>query len=225
MKVLIVGAGTQGKFIAQTLAGENNDVIVIDRDFKVEELLSFASHEEVDISVSVGDGCDYEILESAGCSDVDVVLACTGDDEDNLVISLLAKQEFGVPRVLARINHPQNEWLFNDHWGVDRAVSGSHILTSLIEEEITSDHIVGLLSFDDGKVKLVEVKLSASSNIVGKQISEIDLPHECSVVAILREGHVVFSKSDTVLSSGDEVILLTKSEASEEVREIFEASV
>lgn len=225
MKILIVGDGTQGKFIAQTLAKAENEVTIIDSDIKVEELLTFAQHEEVDIDVVVGDGCEYEILEKAECSKSDVVLACTGDDEDNLVISLLAKQEFGVPRVLARVNHPNNEWLFNDHWGVDRAVSGSHILTSLVEEEITSDHIVGLLSFDDGKVKLVETKLSQTSALVGKQISEIELPRECSVVAILREGHVVFSRHDTVLSGGDEVILLTKTEVSDEINEIFEAVV
>lgn len=224
MKILIVGSGTQGKFIAQTLAKAENDVTIIDSDIKVEELLTFAQHEDVDINVIVGDGCEYEVLENAQCSKCDVVLACTGDDEDNLVISLLAKQEFGVPRVLARVNHPNNEWLFNDHWGVDRAVSGSHILTSLVEEEITSDHIVDLLSFDDGKVKIIETKLSNTSSVIGKQISEIELPNECSIVAILREGHVKFSRQDSVLSAGDEVILLTKTEVSDEITAIFESN-
>jgi trk system potassium uptake protein TrkA len=222
MDVVIIGAGTQGKYIARTLANGNNNVTVIDKDFKVEELLSISQRDEIIIDVIVGDGCDYNVLENAKCNNADVVLACTGDDEDNLVIALLAKQEFGVPKVIARVNHPENEWLFNDHWGVDLAVSGSHILTALVEEEITSDHIIALLSLDDGKVNIVEIKLSASSNMVDKQLSEIDLPKECSIVAILREGHVVFSHDNTVLSIGDEIILLTKSEASEEVKNIFE---
>ena len=225
MDVVIIGTGTQGKYIARTLANGKHNVTVIDRDFKVEELLSISQREEILIDVIVGDGCDYEVLEKANCNSADVVLACTGDDEDNLVIALLAKQEFGVPKVIARVNHPENEWLFNDHWGVDMAVSGSHILTSLVEEEITSDHIIGLLSLDDGKVNIVEIKLSATSEMLDKQISNIDLPRECSIVAILREGHVVFSHNDTVLTAGDEIILLTRSDASDKVREIFENSI
>ena len=225
MKILIIGAGTQGKFIARTLANDDNFVTVIDRDFKAEELLSFVSNPHVNLDVIIGDGCDYDILERAGCDSADVVFSCTGDDEDNLVVSLLAKQEFGVPKVLARINNPENKWLFNDHWGVDRGVSGTHILTSLVEEELTSDHIVGLLSFDDGKVELVEIRISQTSALVNKQLSDIELPKECSIVAILRNGHVVYSRDDTTLYKDDEIIILTNTVASEEVREIFEASL
>ena len=222
MNVLIVGAGTQGKFIAQTLSNDSNNVTVVDYDPRAKELLSFASNESNSINVVIGDGCEYATLEKANCNTADVVLACSGDDEDNLVISLLAKQEFGVSRVLARVNHPHNEWLFNDHWGVDKAVSGSHILTSLIEEEITSDLMIGLLKFEDGKVELVEIKLSASSKLIGKQYSEIELPRECSTVAILRDSHVMFSYSSVVLSVGDEIILLAHNEVIKDVKELLE---
>lgn len=223
MNVVVVGAGTHGKHVAIELCKVGHTVTVIDQDFKAEELWSLASMNDYQLSVVIGDGCDIKSLQEAECSGVDVLLACTGDDEDNLVISMLAKQEFGVPRVIARVNHPSNEWMFNDHWGIDRAVSPSHLLTSLVEEEVSKDRIVELLSFDDGRVELVETTLSDKSELIGKTIIELDIPRECSVVAVLRDGHVVFPRPDTVVASGDEIVLLSSKASAKEVHAIFES--
>lgn len=224
MKIVIVGGGTQGHYIALQLSESGHDVTVVDQDIKAEELWSLAQLNNYSLTVVIGDGCELKTLEQANADKADVLIACTGDDEDNLVISLLSKQEFGVPRVIARVNHPSNEWMFNDHWGIDRAVSLPHLLTSLVEEEITQDKIVGLLSFDDGRVELIETKLSNESALSGKTIGELNIPRECSVVAILRDGHVVFPRQDTVVSKGDEVILLASKSTSEEVHAIFESN-
>lgn len=223
MKVVVVGCGTHGRYVALELAAVGHEVTVIDVDFQVEELWSIANANDYALSVVIGDGCEMKTLVEAKCEDVDVLLSCTGDDEDNLVISLLAKQEFGVPRVIARVNHPRNEWLFNDHWGIDRAVSPPHLLTSLVEEEVSRDKLVGLLSFDDGRVELVETKLSEQSTLASKQIIELDLPRECSIVAIVRDGHVVFPHPETIVSRGDEIILLTSKSMSKEVHSIFDS--
>lgn len=221
MKVIVVGCGTHGKYVALELCKEGHEVTVIDTDFTVESMWSIASMNDYKLSVVIGDGCEVKTLQQAKCDSVDVVLSCTGDDEDNLVISLLAKQEFGVPRVIARVNHPLNEWLFNDHWGIDRAVSSPHLLTALVEEEVTRDRLVGLLKFDDGRVELVETTLSIDSNLINKTIKELEIPRECSLVAVLRDGHVIFPQPETVLSGGDEIILLAAKAATSEIQEIF----
>ena len=108
----------------------------------------------------VADACEVSELRAAGLDTCEVVVAATGDDEDNLVISLLAKQEFAVPRVIARVNHPKNEWLFNENWGVDTSVSTPHLITSLVEEAVTVGRLVRLLQFEGGQARLVEARLA-----------------------------------------------------------------
>jgi len=222
MKVVVAGCGTHGKYAAIELCKLDHEVTVIDKDFAIESMWSIANMNDYDLKVVIGDACDVSTLVLAQTRDADVVLSCTGDDEDNLVISLLAKQEFGVPRVIARVNHPDNEWMFNDHWGIDQSVSSPHLLTSLVEEAVTTDRLVKLLEFEDGKVELIETTLSDTSKLSGQSIAELSIPRECSVVAILREGHVVFPRPETVVDAGDEIILITSSSIAEEVAEIFE---
>jgi trk system potassium uptake protein len=145
-----------------------------------------------------------------------VMVAATGDDEDNLVISLLAKQEFAVPRVVARVNNPKNHGLFNEAWGVDVAVSTPHILRSLVEEAVTVGNMVRLMQFEQGQVSLHEVRLAEGSPSIGKTLRDLRLPVDAALVAVVREGHVVVPKEDTVFAAGDEVLAVT-SEGSEEV--------
>ena len=206
MRVVITGAGAVGRHLAADLNERGHTVSLIEQDPAViEKAEEWASG----VDLILGDGCEPWVLEKADLRTADVVVAATGDDEDNLVTSLLAKQEFGVPRVLARVNHPKNEWLFNEQWGVDAGVSPPHILTSMVEEAVTVGDLVRLLRLEGGKVALVEVTLPESSPNVGHPLYELRLPPDGAIVAILREGHVVIPQLETVLAASDEILALT----------------
>src|SRR4029077_20601325 len=153
----------------------------------------------LDIKWFEGDACEVSTLHDAGLADADVVVAATGDDEDNLVVSLLAKQEFAVPRVVARVNHPKNRWLFNETWGVDVSVSTPHILTALVEEAVSVGSLVRLVQFEGGGAHLVEVTLADDSPARGRPLAELSVPREASVVAIVRGRRVVIPRGDTVM--------------------------
>jgi trk system potassium uptake protein TrkA len=168
----------------------------------------------------MGDACELWVLERAQIQSTDVMVAATGDDEDNLVISLLAKQEYSVPRVLARVNHPKNEWLFTEQWGVDAAVSPPHILTSLVEEAITVGDLVRLLPLERGRVGLVELTLPEDSPNAGRPLYELRLPPDTAIVAILREGHTVIPQPETVMAGSDEIIALTAPENEDQLRHV-----
>ncbi len=181
------------------------------------------SDAEADAGVKwfAGDACEVSTLHAAGFGSADVVVAATGDDEDNLVVSLLSKQEFAVPRVIARVNHPKNEWLFNESWGVDVAVSTPHLITALVEEALSVGTLVRLLHFAEGKAGLVEVTLAGDSPAAARPISELGMPRDSSVVAIIRNRRVVVPRGDTVLDPGDEVIALVTEDSEEGVRRIL----
>ncbi|MEY2399035.1 MAG: trk/ktr system potassium uptake protein, partial [Actinomycetota bacterium] len=149
------------------------------------------------------------------------MVAATGDDEDNLVVSLLAKQEFAVPRVVARVNHPKNHWLFNESWGVDVAVSTPHLLSSLVEEAVSVGSLVQLLTFEGGGAKLVEVTLAEDSPAAGRVVSELGVPRDASLVAIVRDGHVVVPRGDTMLQIGDEVLALVTNDVEDELSAVL----
>jgi trk system potassium uptake protein TrkA len=160
-------------------------------------------------------------LQDSGWGDAEVVVAATGDDEDNLVVSLLSKQEFAVPRVIARVNHPKNRWMFTETWGVDVSVSTPQLITALVEEAVSVGTLVRLLHFAEGKAGLVEVTLADGSPALERQIADLGMPRDASVVAVVRERRVVVPRGDTVLLAGDEVIALVTSESEDAVRRIF----
>ncbi|MEX2267351.1 MAG: TrkA C-terminal domain-containing protein, partial [Acidimicrobiia bacterium] len=135
---------------------------------------------------------------------------------------LLAKTEFAVPRVIARVNHPKNEWLFNENWGVDMSVSTPHLITALVEEAVTVGRLVRILQFEGGQARLVEATLAEDSPVVGKAISEIDVPRDATFVAVVRDEHVVMPRGDTVFQAGDEVLAMVTPTSEEEVRRILE---
>lgn len=205
MRVVVVGGGNIGRYLAVDLVDRGHEVVLCERRPSVVEELA----ERVPrLPVHLGDACAPPVLEQAGVRKADVVVAATGDDEDNLVVSLLSKQEFGVPRVLARVNHPTNEWLFDETWGVDLAVSPPHLLTALVEEEVTAGDVVRLFSIERGAADLVEVRLDERSPAVGARVEDLDLPGDVTLVAILREGNVVACRPTTPLAEGDEVLAL-----------------
>ena len=217
MKVAIAGAGSVGTAIASDLNMSGHDVLLIEKDPDLVERL----RPTIDVSWVAADACEVTSLDAAGLATVDVVVAATGDDEDNLVISLLAKQEFGVPRVVARVNHPKNEWLFNENWGVDLSVSTPHLITALVEEAVSVGRLVRILQFEGGNVRLVEATLAENAPVVDKAIRELDIPRDATIVAVVRGEHVVMPRGDTIFESGDEVLAMVTGDSEEDVRQIL----
>ncbi|HCP61883.1 MAG TPA: potassium transporter TrkA, partial [Actinobacteria bacterium] len=209
-----------GRHLAGDLSERGHDVTLIEqmKDAWIRAV------EDIGTSVNVllGDGCEPYVLEEAKLGEADVLVAATGDDEDNLVSALLAKQEFAVPRVLARVNHSRNEWMFTEQWGVDVAVSPPHILTALVEEAVTVGDIVRLLKLEGGKVTLIELTLEDSSKMTGRPLYELRLPLDSAIVAIIRDGHVVVPQPETVLVAGDELIGISASAAEDDLRKALE---
>jgi len=212
MRVAIAGAGNVGRFLAEDLATGKHTVVLIDSNA---ELLA-ALPETEGVELVTGDACELGTLHSARLDETDVVVAATGDDEDNLVISLLSKQEFAVPRVIARVNHPKNHWLFGEMWGVDVAVSTPQLLAGLVEEAVSVGMLVRLLQFDGGGTRLVEVTLDASSPAAKAEVASLGIPRGSAVVAIVREGRVVVPRPDTILDAGDEVLLLASAQCADD---------
>lgn len=217
MKVIIAGAGSVGRYMAGQLQSTGHEVTLIDNDPAI-VTNGRATRTPVGVTWLLGDACEVPTLTAAGAAEADVMAAVTGDDEDNLVVSLLSKQEFAVPRVLARVNNPKNEWMFNDQWGVDVSVSTPHLLTGLVEEAVTVGSFVRLLSLEGGRARLAEVTLAKGSPAISREVTDLGLPRESTVVAVLRDGHVLVPRGDTVLHQGDEVLVLVTGGAEDDVR-------
>lgn len=215
MKAAIAGAGNVGTHIANDLAEAGHQVLLLEKDHDVAARLRLVEG----VQVVVADACEPTLLTEAGLETCDVVVAVTGDDEDNLVISLLAKQVFAVARVVARVNHPNNQWLFNETWGVDIAVSTPHLLTALVEEAVSVGSLVRLLQFEDAR--LVEVTLAADSPAANRAIMELGVPRDATIVAVIRERHVIVPRGETVFEAGDEVLVLVTPESEKVVKTLF----
>ncbi len=220
MKIVLAGGGSVGRFIAEQLAGAGHTVTIIDNDSAL--VAGYRERGEPKGAVWIqGDACSLDTLTLSGLADADVMAAVTGDDEDNLVVSLLAKQEFGVPRVVARVNNPKNEWMFTEMWGVDVAVSTPHLITGLVQEAVTVGSFVRLLAFEHGKAKLCEVTLAPNSPAIDREVGELGFPRGATVVAVLREDHVVVPRGDTIVRVGDEVVVLVTGDSEDLVRSIL----
>jgi trk system potassium uptake protein len=217
VRVVIAGGGVVGTSVAQDLCASGHQVLILESDGALVQKMSPLMQCEW----FEGDACEVATLQAAGVGDADVVVAATGDDEDNLVVSLLAKQEFAVPRVIARVNHPKNRWLFNETWGVDVSVSVPHLMTALVEEAVSVGTLVRLLQFAEGQARLVEVTLAGDASALGRTVAELGMPRDSSLVAVVRSRRVVVPRGDTVLEAGDEVIALVTEESEEAVRAIL----
>ncbi len=209
MRVIIAGGGSVGTAIAQDLQNRHHDVVLIEQDTAIaERLRSFLPG----VSVIAADACEYAALSQADLRNADVVIAATGDDEDNLVVSWLSKQEFAVPRVISRINNQRNEWLFNDSWGVDVSVSTPALITSLVDEAVEVGSIVKLMDLAHGKMKLIEVTLAENSPAVSGQstLEDLNLPDGLRVVAVVRSEQPVAPTANMNFYAGDHVVLMTR---------------
>ena len=216
MRVVIAGGGSVGTFIAEDLVKAGHEVVIVEVDAeRVAE--AQRTGEPAGVTWVAADACEISEFARAGVDTADVVAAVTGDDEDNLVISLLAKQEFAVPRVVARTNNPKNEWMFTEMWGVDVSVSTPHLLTALVEEAVSVGSLVRLLSLQGGKARIYEATLTEESPSVGKDLKGLGLTRMASVVAVVRDDHVIVPNGDTVLRAHDEVMVLTTEECEDDV--------
>jgi len=169
----------------------------------------------------MADACEIASLDNAQLNNCQVLVAATGDDKVNLVASLLGKTEYGVPRVVARINHPKNEWLFDQSWGVDVAVSTPRIIAALVEEAVSVGDVVRLFSFRKGQANLVEITLPDSSICIGKTIEEVELPEDASLAAIVRDGRVISPTPSDLFIAGDELLFVASTEAEDKIRDCF----
>jgi len=219
MRVIVAGGGSVGKFIAEQLHRAGHEVLLIEKDPTIVRR-AMRDGDPPGVEWFEADACEVSKLAEAKLDTADVVAAATGDDEDNLVISLLAKQEFGVPRVVARVNHPKNEWLFNENWGVDLSVSTPHLITALVEEAVSVGRLVRILNFEGG-VRLVEVTLAEDAPVVDHAIKDLDIPRDATFVAVVRDEHVVMPRGDTVFEAGDEVLAMVTNDSEDEVRRIL----
>ena len=218
MFVIIVGGGKTGSQLAtQLLSGGHQVKLVEDRPVVLERL----REELPDEVIVAGDGSSPSVLESAGIEHAQVLAAVTGEDEDNLVITTLGRFEFGVPRIIARVNNPKNVWLFTPEMGVDVALSQSDILAKLIAEEMSLGDMMTLLKLRKGEFSIVEEKVHPNAVVVGKMLRDIELPPQCVFAAVIRKGQLIVPNGNTELAPVDEIIALVHASQAVKLAEIL----
>ena len=206
MNVIIVGGGDVGYYLAEKLS-ENHYVVLIEKEQKLSEKIA----SKINCLVINGDGCDPEVLKSAGIKKADCLAAVTGSDEDNLVICQIAKEIFNVKRVVARVNNPKNEKTFYQ-LGVDVAVSGTSLIAKIIEEEVNWEDFTTLFTFKKGRLSILRIDLPENAPIINKKLNEIQLPEDSVIVAIMRGDDLFIPRTDFVFKEEDEIIAITKIE-------------
>lgn len=217
MNVLIVGAGKSGVYLAEKLRADHKVTMVEVRLDRAE----YVAAKMPDVRVVRGDGCEPSVLDRAAAGQTDLVAALTGDDEDNLVVSFLAKTTHSVPMVFARTNHPKNEWLFTKQWGVDVAVSTANIIYSLIDNEVSLGDVITLMRLSAENMVIDELTLPVDAKAVGRTIAALDLPKTAHIMAIISKGEITVPRGETVLSAGDEVLILSELGGEKQLRATF----
>lgn len=213
MKVVIAGAGSVGSSIARELLSNNHDILLIDEKPEVVGRSGLKGARWL-----IGDACELTTLKDAKLEEADVVVSATGDDKVNLVVSLLAKSEFGVGRTVGRVNNPKNDWMFDDSWGVDVAVNTPRLMTALVEEAVEIGDLVRLLTLRTGVSAIVEFTVAQDSPLVGRVLGSIDLPADCTAVAILRDDTAIAPSPDDAVEAGDELFFVAAIAAEDALR-------
>ncbi len=216
MYLIVVGGGKIGFYLTQTLITEGYEVLLIEKNGKKSEYIA----ERLGSVVLNGDGADVITLEKAGASRADVVIAATGDDEDNLIICQVARHKFKVERTIARVNNPKNEELFKT-LGIDSTVSQTNVIHHMIEQQIPQKHMAHLLTLRHAEIEIVEINVNPESSVVGKTLAEIQLPEDCVFSAITRGPEVIVPTGRTRILAGDDVIAVTKTEREAELRALL----
>ena len=219
MKVVIVGAGSVGSSIARELLAHKHEILLNDLKPEVIGRSGLRGAHWL-----VGDACELSTLPDAKLEDADVVVSATGDDKVNLVVSLLAKTEFGIGRTVGRVNNPKNDWMFNDSWGVDVAVNTPQLMTALVEEAVEIGDLVRLLTLQTGVSSIVEFTVPHDSHAIGLTVGDIDWPEDSTLVAILRDQAPITPSRDDVIDGGDELFFVTTIAAEDQLRELLSPS-
>jgi trk system potassium uptake protein TrkA len=218
VKAIIAGAGRLGTELAAVLAAAGNEVTLID----IDQAKLAAAAEHIPARLITGDACEPYLLEEAGAHAADLLVATTWDDEDNLVISLLAKRQFTIGRVVARINDPDNTWLFDQRWGVDAAIPSATPLISLIQEATGTADTVTLLRLARAGVNLIETVIGPRSRTAGQVVGDIRLPERCVVAAVVRDGTPTVPHPSFRLQAGDEVLIVAQATSEPDVHAAFQ---
>lgn len=208
MRVVIAGAGSVGRSIAAELLGSEHEVTLVDKNPAAMRVASVADAEWL-----LADACELSALAQARVDECDVVVAATGDDKVNLVVSLLSKTEFGVPRTVARVNNPRNEWMFDEAWGVDVAVSTPRIMTALVEEAVAIGDLVKIFTFHQSRADILELTLPADSPMVGRLIGDVQWPTDTVLAALVRDMRPIAPSPEDTLEAGDELLIVAGSDA------------
>jgi trk system potassium uptake protein TrkA len=216
MRIVIVGAGSVGRSIARELLTNGHRVLLIDKDPSAIRVASVPDAEWL-----LADACETISLAEAGLADCDVVVAASGDDKANLVVSLLAKTEYGVPRTVARVNTPANEWMFDEAWGVDVAVSTPRLMTALVEEAVSIGDLVRIFTFQQSQATMVELTLPADSSLAGTRVGDIVWPPDTVLTAIIRGERPIAPSRDDSIEAGDELFFLTVPENEDELQALL----
>jgi trk system potassium uptake protein TrkA len=219
MYIIVVGAGKVGYYLSKQLVAEGHEVLVMEQDGAKCQRVA----EDLGDIVLRGDGCEATTAERAGFGRADMVIAVTGDDEDNLVTCQMAKEKFGVERTVARINNPKNEEIFQ-RLGIDTTVSATAAIMAQIEQELPTHPLIPLLTLKGGGLEIVEVKVPENSTVVGQRIRDLLLPQQ-SLIALLidEEGTPRVPGNDTVIRAGDEVVAVTRTETEDALRAVLAA--
>jgi trk system potassium uptake protein TrkA len=221
MFVLIAGGGRTGMQLATLLLSEGYKVRLIEHR---RDLLTHLHQELPTEAIYEGQSIDPDILEGAGIRQAHILAACTADDATNLVLCYLARQRFGVPRTIARVNNPRNEWLFTDTFHVDVALNQANVLSSLIREEMSLGDMMTLLKIRRGRYSLVEEKVEPGAKAIGVPLKDLGLPDECIIAAIIRDGQVTLPRGLSTLQEWDEVLAITSPAAATRLDELLSAA-
>ena len=213
MRVAIAGAGNVGQSIARSLLAAGHKVLLIER-----QRAHFRPQVAPAADWMLADACEVTALEAAGIHTAHVTIAATGDDKANLVFAMLCKTEFAVPRVVARVNEPANEWLFGPAFGVDVAVSTPRSVVASVEEAVTTGEVVHLMTLQHGAGSVVAVTLPETSGLVGTPSTALALPRDAALLAVVREQELLGPAVDVVLAPGDEVVVLVAAGAEDRLR-------
>ena len=217
VRVAIAGAGDVGRAIANALLGSGHSahkVLLIER-----QRAHYRPELAPDADWMLADACELAALQAAGMETSDVVIAASGDDKVNLVFSMLCKTEFAVKRVVARVNNPDNHWLFTAAWGIDVAVSTTNTVVAVVEAAVGVGGVVTLLTLQHGDGSILEITLPPTSRLVGRPLGELDLPSGSALLAVCRDGAVVSPLAELILDVDDEIVLLAAPDIEAETRD------